>query len=105
MEQTQELKDVAKIGVEVQASKSEETLALVRALRDEGAEVQVIIHYSEAQAPVERYESVEIGDAKWRQTILLPCSLTLEERNKAIEDKAVGAARAFAVAAAAAKGA
>jgi hypothetical protein len=95
----------AEAKVEVVTEKVSDTLALVRALREEGTEVQVIIHHSEAQAPVERFETIEIGDAKWRQTIQLPYSMKLEDRNKAIEDKAVGAAQAFAKAAAAAKGA
>lgn len=103
--ETQELKDVAKVGVEMQASKMDETLALVKALREEGAEVQVIIHFSDAQPVTERYEGVEIGDAKWRQNLQIPCSLSLEERNRYIRDRAVGAAEAFAAALTAASGA
>lgn len=96
--------DVASVKVEVKESdKMAETLQLVRALIAEGAQVQVTVHYAEDR-PVEDVESVEIGKSDWRQVLRVPRSLSLDDRNKYIRDRAVGAAEAFAAALTAATG-
>ncbi|MCE5255142.1 MAG: hypothetical protein LLG45_13230 [Actinomycetia bacterium] len=108
MEATEEncntVADVASVKVEVRESdKMAETLQLVRALIAEGAQVQVTVHYAEDR-PVEDVELVDIGKSDWRQSLRVPRSLSIEDRNKYIRERAVGAAQAFADALAAANG-
>jgi hypothetical protein len=102
MEATEEKRrtvaEVAKVKVELKENeKVSWALATVKALHEEGVkDIQAVLHLSESQAPVEDVELVDIGKSDWRQALRVPRSLSLEDRNKYIRDRAVGAASGYA---------
>jgi len=63
-------------------------------LRSAGVGVSVVLSVT-ADEP---YETVEIGKSDWRQTLRIPSDMEIGDRNQYIEERAIGAAKAYAAA-------